>query len=182
MSSGLTGVGAAADAVKTQVEALMEAFVGLFALTEIISFFKDAAQAAYDHEKALRAVAQAALVFGGSMDEAKDRADKFTSALALQTGVVKTDLLEAYGKVYIATGSVTEAEKESTLAANLAAVRHLDMATALRLVEAAATGVPGRFDRIVGGVTQGTTAMEKHTDMTRRLISAYGDVSKALND
>ena len=182
MSSGLSGVGTAAETVKTQVDALIESFVALFALSELISFFKDAAEAAYDHEKALRGVAQAALIAGADMTTAKAEADTFTSALSLQTGVLKTDLLDAYAKVYLATGQVTEAEKEVTLAANLATVRHLDMVTALRLVESAATGVPGRFDRIVGGVTEGTTAFEKHVSMTQRLIKAYGDVSQVTND
>lgn len=182
MSAGLTGVGRAADVVKTQVDALMQSFIALFAMSEVISFFKDVADAAYEEEKALRGVAQAALISGQDMNVAKEEANKFTSALSLQTGVIKTDLLDAYGKVYLATGKVTEAQKEVTLAANLAAVRHIEMATALRLVESAATGVPGRFDRIVGGVTEGTTAFEKHESMTKRLIKAYGDVSKVTDD
>jgi hypothetical protein len=182
MSAGLSGVGNVAETVKTQAEALMASFAALFAMTEIISFFKDVAEAAYEEEKSLRGVAQAALITGEDMNLAKEEASKFTSALSIQTGVIKTDLLDAYGKVYLATGKVTEAQKEVTLAANLASVRHLDMATALRLVESAATGVPGRFDRIVGGVTEGTTAFEKHESMTRRLIGAYGDVSKVTDD
>jgi hypothetical protein len=175
-------LGTTAKDLGYDLDSLMTAFVGLAALTEVIAFFKDAAEAAYNHDIALRSVAQAALISGADMAIAKARADEFTSALSLQTGVIKDQLLDAYGKVYLATGNVAEAEKEATLAANMAAVRHIDVATALRLVEAAATGVPGRFDRIVGGVTEGTTAFEKHESMTRRLIAAYGDVSKVTND
>jgi hypothetical protein len=178
----LKGAGTAADTAKTAFTELAGALGLMVGLAEIISFFKDAAEEAYKEERALRGVAQAALIFGGDMGKAKEEANLFTSALSIQTGVMKDELLDAYSKVYLATGKVTEAQKETTLAANLAAVRHIDMATALRLVESAATGVPGRFDRIVGGVTEGTTAMEKHESMTRRLISAYGDVSKVTDD
>jgi hypothetical protein len=180
--------GAAADLksgasdLKTEFEALKTSLMEIAALAEVIAFFKDASKEAYNNEKALRGVAQAAIVFGGDVEAAKKEADTFTSALSIQSTILKTDLLDAYAKVYLATGSVTEAQKETTLAANIAAVKHLNMAMALRLVEAAATGVPGRFDRIVGGVTKGTTAVEKHNDMTRRLIGTYGDVSHVMDD
>jgi hypothetical protein len=180
--------GAAADLksgasdLKTEFEALKTSLMEIAALAEVIAFFKDASEEAYNNEKALRGVAQAAIVYGGNMETAKKEADTFTSALSIQSTIIKTDLLDAYAKVYLATGNVAEAQKEVTLAANLAAVKHLDMATALRLVEAAATGVPGRFDRIVGGVTQGTTAIEKHNDMARRLVGTYGDVSHVMDD
>lgn len=182
--------GKAVDEAGTAAKATTDAFkelagaLGLvIGLVEIVSFFRESAEEAYKEEKALRAVAQAAIVAGQDMVAATREANEFTLALAEQTGVVKDELLSAYGKLLLATGNQEEAQGRLTLAANMAATLfNGDLGPAMRLVKAAAEGQEMAFKRLLGVHVEGTTAAEKSAFMIKYLETNFRDVSKATND
>jgi hypothetical protein len=189
-AQGLHSTAAAGTEAAGAANTASEAFKGLAAslglilgLAEIVSFFKDAAQEAYNEEKALRGVAQAAIVTGQNMEQAKQKASEFTLELAEQTGVVKDQLLEAYGKLLLATGNQDEAQARLTIASHMAAtIFNGELGPAMRLVKAAAEGNEGAFKKLLGVHVEGANAAEKSAFMIAYLEKNFKDVTKATSD
>jgi hypothetical protein len=181
-----TGLGASkeqADKLKDSMRDLASALGLVAGASELLEFLKSAAEEAYNDEKAMRAVTQAAITFGVDVAATRKDVQEFTAALAIQTGVIKGDLIDAYAKVYLASGDQKAAMNETTLAANIATTMFKgDMAPAMKLVQAASLGVDRGFRQLTGHVVEGTTAAEKNADMSKFLVERFGDVRKATDD
>ncbi len=182
MSAGLSGVGTAADAVKTQVEELMASLVALFALSELISFFKDASAEAEKLEVAMRGVDSAAGLMNVSTPELREKVLNFSEALGRLGGVMDNEVIVAMSKLLTETGSYEEAAARATLAMRIHTNTAYSFEEALAIVEKTARGQTRGIQQLTGEIIIGTNAHEKATKGLDALNRKFGEMKLTLDD
>jgi hypothetical protein len=185
-TSAFTGMGAAIG--------------GAFALTEVVQFLKDSAQAAMDDEKSMVALATAMDNVGLSAKNAE--AEGLLNSMALQYGMADDRLRPAYQKLVTATKDVAEAQALLQTAMDLSAAGYGDLESASKALSAAAAGnftaltrlkVPidqniikakdfdgavQALNKTVGG--QAAAAAETYQGKLDRLTVAVGEAQEAI--
>lgn len=182
MSEGLGGVGTVAGVVKTQVEELMAAFGALFAMSELISFFKDSVEAAYELEKSLRAVALAADLYGGNVasltKEMKDWSETMGVAYTTSIPAVTSALALQYAR----TGDLEQAQHRLYLALALGQESGKGFEYGMKMVNAAVLGQARAVAQLVPGVRGLTGAHEISRVAMEGLEKIVAAHTKATND
>jgi hypothetical protein len=182
MAEGLGAVGTVAEVVKTQVEALMASFAALFAITELISFFKDATAEAEKCEIAMRGVDSAAGSMNVSVPELRDKVEKFSGALGELGAVARDEVIGAMSKLLTETNSYEESAARAGLAMKIHTNTSYSFADALAIVDKTARGQTRGIQQLTGTIIQAADAHEKARLGLEVLEKKFGDMKVALTD
>ena len=170
------------DGAASSLSGLGAAIGALLGGAAIASFLTEAAQGAYEDEKAIRGLTTAAKVYGANLSEVTASAKEFTEALSAQVGVADSDLMGALSRAYMATGDLEQAQLRVKLAAEISTKSNKTFEEAMNLVARTAEGAGEKLLKLEGIHTKGTTAAEKAQDGLDKLSKLYGSTTTAIED
>lgn len=142
-------VGDAGESTSGRLAKIAGAVGGIVAVGEAANFLKGALSAAADEQKNMAVLNNTLSTNLHLTDAQKDSNEKWITSLQNATGVSRDDLEPALGKLVIAGEDLTTAHKNMAIATDIAAARHVDLATVVQgIAKAAATGQTTALGRL----------------------------------
>lgn len=182
MGDSLQGIGEKAVDLKAQVVALAESFAALFALTELISFFKDSVENAYELEKSLRAVALAADLYGGNVAALTKEMKDWSETMGLAYGTSIPAVTSALALQYARTGDLEQAQHRLYISLALGQESGKGFEYGMKMVNAAVLGQARAVAQLVPGVRGLTSAHEISKVAMAGLEAIVAKHTKTTND
>lgn len=149
---------------------------GLFILAD---FMGDVARAAYDDNRAAEKLRQTLTKIPGVTTKMVDANEKWIDSMELATNIADDDLRVAVGKLARATGSLTEAQRLTSLAADVATGSNRSLSSVTDMLVKATNGNTSALKRAYPWLDKNKDGAVSLDEALDGLAGAYGGAAEA---
>lgn len=162
---------------------LGEAFLALFAVQKVISYFKDSVTGAIEEDRAVSNLAEAMRSLAGATDEQVSSNEEFITTVEYASGIADDRLRGGMIRLLSATNDVTKSQDLLTVAAGAAARGQGDLdGNVTKLTMALVGGKVRGWDPFSIALRDAVKDGKITEEGARKLAAAYGDAGKNVHN